>query len=213
MWKNREQAGQALAQRLSFYRSAPQTIVLGVPKGGLIVASALSHVLGLPLEAFITEKLRFHCDPEVTLGAVTERGSSFVNLMVPGDVLSHAAPLEEEVARQLINIGSRCRAYRGAKALPSMKGKTILLVDDGIDTGATMMAASQALRAEMPRRVIAVAPVGPKVVVAALGAYSDGIAVLLAPENFTALRDYYRDFAPIKESDAIKVLSGSMVAS
>ena len=155
LFQDRHDAGRQLAQALILYREARDTIVLALPRGGVVVAYEISLALHLPLDVLVTRKLGTPDNPELAMGALAETGYRHLNTDVIREFAVSQHELEEEVRRQQQEINRRIQRYRQGQRLPFLKDQTIILVDDGIATGATFYASLAALRDMRLRRLIA----------------------------------------------------------
>ncbi|HSG27563.1 MAG TPA: phosphoribosyltransferase family protein, partial [Candidatus Krumholzibacterium sp.] len=161
MFEDRLAAGQALTAELSDYDHSPDAIVLALPRGGVVVGFAIHRALDLPLDVFITRKLRAPENPEFALGALTETGYRFVNPDVQGWAADPWAEsyLARETEHQRLEIDQRKQLYRSGRDLSGIAGRTVLLVDDGVATGSTVIAAVRGLRVLGPAQIVVAAPV------------------------------------------------------
>ncbi len=208
--RDRDEAGRLLADRLGAYRRDPQALVLALPRGGVAVGAAISAALQLPLEVFLVRKLGAPGNPEYALGAVTETGTVYLNPEAREVLARHASPdeyLDRTIQAEQAEIRRRQVLYRGGRPLPSLSGRTILLVDDGIATGATFLASVQALRSlEVPRLVAAIS-VGPPETLRAVGRLVDELVWLLAPEPFFAVGNHYTNFTQVEDDEVMAYLT------
>lgn len=205
-FSDREQAGRLLAEKLGRYRGAPNTLVLGIPQGGIPVASALSRALELPLDVIISCKLMATADPGVTLGAVAETGNIRFNPELPGSVRC-ACDVAGELRRAHTELEWRREVFRGGRPLPDLSGRRVIVVDDGVITGCTITAALEGLRALRPARLAAAVPIGPLSSLGPLRRLVDELIALEAPAEFESLGLYYRDFRPVPAPELVKRLS------
>jgi putative phosphoribosyl transferase len=196
MFRDRLEAGAALATRLEEYRTA-RPIVLGLTRGGVPVAAAVARILGAPLDVVVVRKLGAPGFPECAMGAIAEGGGTYVN----AEVLRELELGEEDVAaiaeREAIDLARRVRTYRGDRGSPDVRGRTVILVDDGVATGATAHAASRAVRQRGAARVILAAPVIAAESEPELRPDADEIVAVARPSPFFALnlpRDESRGF-------------------
>ena len=209
MFVNREEAGRVLAERLIAYRDDPNALILALPRGGVAVGYAVSLALHVPMDVFLTRKLRAPGDPEYAIGAVTETGSVYLNphARQVSDSLS-ASPdyLGNEIRAQKEEIARREILYRHGRPLPVLADRTIVLVDDGIATGATFIATIQDLRSRHVRRLVAGIPVGPLDTLRGIKPMVDELLVLMVPEPFFAVGNQYMDFRRVKDDDVVRYL-------
>ena len=212
MFQNREEAGLHLAKRLEAYRDDPSGLILALPRGGVAVGYSLSLALRLPLDVFITRKLGAPYNPEYAIGAVTETGSVFLNPEARG-VLDAYSFSSEELEKQMRalqdEIARRQIIYRQGRPLPALTKRAVLLVDDGIATGATFLASVKALRGLGVQRLVAAVPVGPDSTLSLVRRQVDELVVLETPEPFFAVGNHYLDFAQVEDAGVIRYLTGA----
>jgi len=206
LFRDRRDAGARLAQTLRHYRGAPNAVVLGLPRGGVVVASVVSRQLGLPLDVLVTRKLGTPGNPELAMGALCETGYRFLNEDVIRSCGVRADQLDEAVAREQAEIRRRVARYRQGRPLVDVAGKTVVLVDDGLATGATFYASLAALRAWGVGRLVAAVPVAPFDEQDELTARVDEVALLAAPSPFYAIGQFYEDFAQLEDDEVIETL-------
>jgi len=210
MFLNREEAGQLLAERLRAYQDHPNAIILALPRGGVPVALVISQQLHLLLDVLITRKLGYPGNPEFAIGALAETGyvhlnqEALRNIEPCGELLQQH--LRAEVRRETKEITRRKTLYRASDPLPSLKGKTVLLVDDGVATGSTFLASLQALREEEVESVIAAIPVGPPDTMRNIEPLVRELVVLEEPENFRAVGLHYQDFRQVADEEVCRCL-------
>jgi putative phosphoribosyl transferase len=206
LFKDRHDAGQRLAEKLVHYKEAKDTIVIALPRGGVVVGYEVSLALRLPLDVFVTRKLGMPLNPELAMGALAETGYRHMNM----DVIRHYRVSQEEVdaeiRRQRGEIDRRIQRYRGSRALPSLKGTTIILVDDGIATGATFYASLGAILKEETTRIVAAVPVAPPQVVTELKELVAELVILHASEWFFGIGQFYERFAQVEDEEVIACL-------
>lgn len=206
MFQNREDAGRRLAARLLAYREIPDGVILALPRGGVAVAYEVSRALHLPLDVFITRKIGAPDNPEYALGAISEGGNIYVNPGAMRDYRFTAQDLKSLAAIQRQEIARRQRLYRkGQPALP-LKDKVVIIVDDGIATGATFFASVEAIRQEAPARLVAAIPVGPEDTLERVSDAVDELVVLLTPEPFWAVGSHYVDFTQVEDEEVLRYL-------
>ncbi|MDE2236853.1 MAG: phosphoribosyltransferase [Elusimicrobia bacterium] len=202
MFDDRQDAGRRLARALEQLRGSPEAVVVAVPFGGLPVAEVLAAHLRLPMESLICAKLRHSTDPELAVGAMAESGVVHLNA-VPSSERLRGADLERELVRAREEIEERRLLLHGGRSFPNLGGRTVLLVDDGMITGATMLAAAKALRAHTPARLIAAVPAAARAAARELGAQTDHLVVLESPEDFQTLDCHYRSWSRVELMEAV----------
>ncbi len=206
MFKDRHDAGRWLAQKLLPYKEAKDAIVIALPRGGVVVAYEISLALRLPLDVVITRKLGTPSNPELAMGALAETGYQHMNREVIRGYRVSPAQIEQEVVRQRCEIDRRVERYREGRPLPDVKGKTVILVDDGIATGATFFASLGALLKAEAARTIAAVPVAPPHVVAELEPLVDEVVVLHTSDWFFAIGQFYERFPQVEDEEVIACL-------
>jgi putative phosphoribosyl transferase len=196
LFRDRSEAGQRLAARLQHYREA-QPVVLALPRGGVPVGFEIARVLNAPLDLLFVRKI-----------AVAEVGGS--EIVRNEHVIRHAALpddyLIEQAAYELTEIARRRSLYRGGKPVIDVAGKTAIVVDDGIATGATVRAALRALRRAHPAKIVLAVPVAPEDTVAKLAEEADEICCLETPADFGAISQFYRTFQQTSDEEVIDLL-------
>ncbi|MBI5854152.1 MAG: phosphoribosyltransferase, partial [Nitrospirae bacterium] len=194
LFKDRHAAGKRLAQRLLHYKGAKDTIVIALPRGGAVVGYDISLALRLPLDVLITRKLGTPSNPELAMGALAETGYLHMNSDVIRQYRVSKVQIDEETLCQKSEINRRIQRYREGRALPSLKGRTVILVDDGIATGATFFASLGALLKAETARTVAAVPVAPPRVLAELKSLVDEVVALHTPEWFFGIGQFYEQF-------------------
>lgn len=211
MFRDREDAAGQLAQRLQG-RAFRDPLVLAIPRGGVVTGAVLAQELGADLDVVLARKLRAPDQPECALGAVSETGGVF---LVPelGEVPRWLRDyLASEQAHQLAEIARRRKLFRGVRPAAPLRGRTVIVTDDGIATGATMIAALQVARAQRPHELIVAAPVAPANRVEEVGRWCDQMICLLVPEDFWAVGQFYADFRTVEDAEVIKLLRTAVSA-
>ncbi|HEX3033746.1 MAG TPA: phosphoribosyltransferase [Thermodesulfobacteriota bacterium] len=204
LFQDRKEAGKELAEKLSKYKGVTNLIVLALPRGGVPVAFEVTRHLGAPLDVFITRKLGFPDNPELAIGALAENGEVFLN----NDLVNYYTKeyLEEEVLYQKEEIKRRQALYRGELILPAFKNKTVILIDDGVATGATMIATIRALRASGIKKLVVAVPVAPEEIIEELSGLADELVVLYTPSPFIAVGMHYSDFRQVSDAEVKEYL-------
>lgn len=202
---NRVEAGQRLATALKGV-AFKDGIVLSIPRGGVVVGYEVAEALNLPLDVIVPRKLGAPGNPEYAIGAITEDGTVILDenaveyLNVPQDYI------ERESANQKLEIQRRMRLYRQDAPYPDLKGRDVIVVDDGIATGSTMKAALASVRNCGANTVTAAIPVGPPSTIEALKKLADRVVCLFTPESFFAIGEFYDDFSQTTDDEVIYLL-------
>lgn len=194
MFQNRKDAGQQLAQELSAYQGKENVIVLGLPRGGVPVAYEVADELDLPLDVFVVRKLGVPGNPELAMGAITSG-----DIRVMNDDVVRQARVSEEAIQQVMErekkkLHRREKTYRGVRPGLAVEGKTVLLIDDGLATGATMRAAVRALQERNPERIVVAVPTAPPRTCSEFETLVDEVICLSTPRAFMGVGGSYRSF-------------------
>jgi putative phosphoribosyl transferase len=204
VFTDRADAGRRLADELP---SLDRPVVLALPRGGVPVGDAVARVLGAPLDVFVVRKLGLPAQPELAMGAVASGGARVLNEAVLAHADVPADVLEEVAARELAEVEARERLYRGDRTAPHLAGRDVVLVDDGLATGATMRAAVAALRTHEPSRVLAAVPVAPLETAAAFAREGIELVCPFRPREFVSVGSWYRDFGQVSDEEVIRLIS------
>jgi len=204
-FRDRTEAGQLLAEQLEAYERHPEAIVLALPRGGMPVAYEIANKLRLPLDVFVVRKLGVPGYKELAMGAIASGGVRVLNEDVLR-ALPGADQMVAEVTRQETReLERRERDYRGDRPSPELSGRFVILIDDGLATGATMLAAIAALRKKTPAKIIVAVPVCPPETLPEIERVADETVTLFAPAWFRGVGQFYDDFAQISD-DEVRVL-------
>jgi predicted phosphoribosyltransferase len=207
-FRDRPEAGRALALRLRWWAGA-HPMVLGIPRGGMVVADPVAQALDAPLDAIVAVKLRAPGNPELAIGALAEGGVSVLDVAAPALRRATPAQLEREALRASGELRRRVALYRGDRAPIALEGRTVVVVDDGLATGATARAALRAVRAHHPRTVVLAVPVGAPDTVAALAPEADHVVCPARPDPLTAVGAWYEDFRPTSDAEVVRLLAAT----
>lgn len=207
MFRNREEAGRMLADKLSQYRNDRTALILALPRGGVAVGYQLSLALHIPLDVFITRKIGAPGNLEYAIGAVAETGSRYLNQEAVSSFGLSRYELDRLIHVQEKEIARRKHMYRQGRPLQQLTGRTVLLVDDGIATGSTFMASALAIRGLQPHRLVGVIPVGPPSTIREVRAQVDELVVLMTPDPFEAVGSFFVDFTQVEDRDVVEYLN------
>lgn len=205
-FRDRVDAGRLLGATLREL-DLTDPLILGLPRGGVVIAAEVARVLDVRFDVFVARKIGHPYHPELGLGAVAEGGDPTYD----DKALRHHALTPDDLApvveAERAELARRVAAYRGARALPPLSSRTVVLVDDGIATGGTARAALQALRSRDPDRLVFAVPVGPKRAPAQLEDYADDIVILCTPTFFGAVGQWYDEFAQVSDDEVLALLA------
>jgi putative phosphoribosyl transferase len=207
LFADRREAGRQLAARLIAYARRPDAVVLGLPRGGVIVAAEVARALEVQLDVFVVRKLGAPGQEELAMGAVASGGACALNREIIGSVGLSERQLERAVTAAKRDVADRERRYRGEHPGPVLRGRAVIVVDDGLATGATMRAAVQAIRIAQPARLIVAVPVASWTASAALEREVDELVCLRTPEPFGAVGIWYADFEQVTDEQVREALT------
>ena len=206
IYSDRREAGRVLASKLMKYNDRPDVIVLGLPRGGVPVAYEVASALNAPLDIFLVRKLGVPGHEELAMGAIATGGVRVLNdevfeyFRIPDNVIDAIA------AEELTELRRRERAYRGDRPEPDVKGKTVILVDDGLATGSTIRAAAQALRQQGPAKIVVAVPVSAPQTCDEYRIGVDEIVCAVTPEPFLGVGRWYDDFSQTSDEEVHELL-------
>jgi len=202
-FKNREEAAQQLAVRLAAYKGL-NPLILGVPRGAVPMARIIADALGGELDVVLVRKLRAPGQPELAIGAVDEAGT-----VLKGSYYGLAGEeyLRDEIRTQLEVIRARREMYTRARKPVDPAGRTVVIVDDGIATGSSMLSAIRSVRARKPKKLIVAIGVAPAETLARIRAETDDMICLAAPEEFYAVGQFFEDFSEVTDANMVTALT------
>lgn len=207
MFYDRNDAGRRLSSRLAEYADRNDAVVLGLPRGGVVVASEVARRLHLPLDVFVVRKLGVPARPELAMGALAGDGTYVLDERMIATLNVSDAELRAVIERERQELQRRERAYRGLAAEPRVRGKTVLLVDDGMATGATMRVAATAVRRGEPEEIVVAVPIGAERTCEALLDVADRVVCPYRPEPFVAVGLFYEDFSQTTDEEVGRLLA------
>lgn len=204
---NRRDAGRQLAQKLRRFSKRDDAIVLGLPRGGVPVAFEIAQALQLPMDVLVVRKLGVPGQEELAMGAIASGGVRVLSSDVIVDAGIDTPTIERVTAEQTRELVRREQAYRGHRLYPLLENKIVILVDDGIATGATVRAAVQSLRMHAPKSIVLAVPVAAPEALDMLAGDVDEITCLLTPRPLFGIGEWYEDFSQLSDDDVRALLS------
>lgn len=204
-YADRREAAQRLVEDLADYQTH-HPLVLGIPRGGVVIADTVARELNAELDVVLTRKLGAPGNPELAVGAVAESGTVYIQRLVADKVGANEDYIEQEKARQLAEIGARRERYRAVLPRVPLEGRTVIVVDDGIATGATMQASVWAAREEDPSRIVVAVPVASQDAIERLEREADEVVCPYVPEYFYAIGQFYADFGQVDDEQVLEIL-------
>jgi putative phosphoribosyl transferase len=210
IFRDRQDAGIQLADKLKGYKHSGEAIVLALPRGGVVTGFEIARVLDLPMDVLIVRKIGFPGQSEFGIGAVSETGTVVLNSAIISSYGVEDEYIQIEIARQKEEVERRIRIYRKGKRILDLEGKKIILVDDGVATGATLKAAISALKKEKIKGLIAAIPVSPPETAEDLKGMVDEFICLNTPADFMAVGNYYDDFQQVPDQTVVEMLEKSV---
>lgn len=207
LFSSREQAAELLAQELIRYKGQ-HALVLAIPRGAVPMGSVVASLLDGELDIVLTHKLCAPMDPEYAIGSVDESGWVYISPAAASGGINPAY-LEQEKERQLDSLKHRRARLKPGQKPAAIKGRIVIIIDDGLATGATMIAALHAIRAQEPAKLICAIPVAPADTLDKVSQLADEMICLQVPHNFRSVGQFYRHFPQVEEDEVIRLLSAS----
>lgn len=204
---NRFDAGKRLAKELTEYKEHPHTLILALPRGGVPVAYVIATELSLPLDVFLVRKIGVPDHSELAMGSIASEGMVYLNDAIIRDLQIPQDAVDNAIASEMVELKRRVIAYRGDKPYPDLKDKTIILVDDGIATGATIRVAIEGIRKKKPTRIILAVPVAPPSTLDEIAPDVERIICPLKPVNFSAVGLWYDIFGQTSDDEVCDLLA------
>ncbi|HEY4741828.1 MAG TPA: phosphoribosyltransferase [Candidatus Acidoferrales bacterium] len=209
IFRDRKCAGQKLAEQLARFRENASFVVLGLPRGGVPVAAEIAQELGAPLDVFVVRKLGVPQHEELAFGAIASGGVRVVDTEIVDELAIPNAAINGVLEREMKELQRRELAYRRGMPAVDVKDRIVILVDDGIATGASMRAAVEALRKLGPARIVVAVPVASPHAVRQLSKVADEVVCLSAPEDFSAVGQWYADFQSTTDEEVTAALESA----
>lgn len=205
-FQTRQNAGQQLAQKIKHLKGAKDLIILGLPRGGVVVAHEIAQNLNCPLDVIICRKIGAPGNPEFAIGAISESGGEFFNPVIRGAIDISEVYIQKTIKEEQEKIKMYQQAFRRGKPLPSLKGKTVIITDDGAATGMTMKAAIDAAQKQDAAKVIVALPVTPPDTAEEISELADEAIILETPLSFMAVGQFYAEFNQVETEEVQKIL-------
>ena len=203
MFLDRQEAGARLASALYRFSGKSDVVVIGIPRGGVVVASEVSKRLGAPLDVVVVKKLGYPGNPELALGAASP-DAFYLNEELAAFIPKTS--IDEEVKAKQREGRERIKMLKGSHKPISLNGKTVIVVDDGVATGASMMMAVRVLRGMNPASIIVAVPVAPPDTVRELKSIADEVVALMQPSDFSAVGQFYTEFTQVSDEEAKRLI-------
>jgi erythromycin esterase-like protein/predicted phosphoribosyltransferase len=213
LFRDRQDAGAALAGLLDRYRNQPDVVVLGLPRGGVPVASEVAVALGAPLDVFVVRRLGVPGSAEIAMGAIASGGVVVLNDDIVRDLRIPPEQIQQAAEREGRELARSERAYREGRPMPDLTGRTVLLVDDGLATGAVLRAAVQAVGQLQPGRLVVAVPAAPESTCRDLLFGADEVVCATTPASFSTVGESYWDAAPVTDEDVRDILRAAAAAT
>lgn len=212
LFHDRTEAGKKLGAALSEFKGR-NSVVLGIPRGGVVVAYEVAKALGAPLDIVVTRKIEAPGEPEYALGAVTQEGDVIMDRQAAESLGASQEYLDAQIEKKRGEVNERMKKFRGDAPYPDLEGKVVIIVDDGIATGSSVGAAVMSVRKRKPREIVVAVPVAPKDAVETLTGDGNRVVCLETPGPFLAIGEFYAVFSQVEDEEVKNVLEMSRSAS
>ncbi|MFC1626898.1 phosphoribosyltransferase [Patescibacteria group bacterium] len=207
MFVDRKDAGEKLASRMNVSPNE-QIVVIGLARGGIVIAKAIGDRLSCPFDILVVKKLTLPIEPELAIGAVAPDSVSVVNHRLAQQLGADSSQIQEQISDKSKDINRQENVYRKARSYIKVKRKTVIIADDGAATGATMEVSIKWMKKKSARKIIVAIPVAPKDVVEQFKKMVDDVVVLETPEDFQAVGQFYTDFKQVEDEEVVRVMRG-----
>ncbi len=208
IFRNREEAGKKLAEAVKQFKGL-DVVVLGIPRGGVVVANEVAKALGATLDIVVTRKIEAPGEPEYALGAVTQEGDVIMDRQAAESLGASQAYLDDQVRKKREEVRDRMQRLRGGAPYPRLEGKVVMIVDDGIATGSSVGAAVMSVKKRNPKEVVVAVPVAPADAVETLSGEGVKVVCLETPGPFLAIGEFYGDFDQVEDMEVKRILEES----
>lgn len=208
IFSNRKEAGIKLAGQLAKYKDDKDVIILGLPRGGLPVALEVAKAIDAPLDVFVVRKVGAPYNEEFAMGAVAQDGGIYMDDSVVDMLRVSEDTLNKLIEKKRKEVDERVKKFRGSRPPLKLKGKTVILVDDGVATGSTMKAAIKVLNSLELKKLVVAVPVAPPSTIHELKAMANEMICLYQDDGFMAVGQYYIDFGQVEDSEVVAILEG-----
>jgi putative phosphoribosyl transferase len=202
------EAGKKLAEALRGFRGM-DVVVLGIPRGGVVVANEVANALGSPLDIVVSRKIEAPGEPEFALGAVTQEGDVILDRQAAESLGASREYIDDQIRKKKEEVNDRVQRFRPDVPYPSLTGKVVLIVDDGIATGSSVSAAVMSVRKRKPKEIVIAVPVAPRDALEALTEDGTKVVCLETPGPFFAIGEFYRDFGQVEDVEVKRILDRS----
>jgi len=209
LFKDRESAGKQLAASMMHYAHEKDAIVLGLPRGGVVVAYEVAKALYLPLDVICPRKIGAPSNPEFAIGAITETGEGIFNDSIIEEMQISKEYLEQAIESEKQQALRRLHLFRKNRPPRNLKDKIVIIVDDGLATGSTMLAAVKSVKHEGAKKIVVAVPVAPWHTAEELQVCVDEVICLATPSDFMAIGQFYQDFDQVEDEEVVEFLDGS----
>jgi len=205
VFKDRVEAGKRLAEALRGFRGK-DVVVLGIPRGGVVVAREVAEALGSPLDVVVTRKIEAPGEPEFALGAVTQEGDVIMDRQAAESLGASKEYIDDQIRKKKEEVSDRMQRLRADVPYPSLQGKVVVIVDDGIATGSSVSAAVMSVKKRKPKEIVVAVPVAPRDAIETLTEDGTKVVCLETPGPFLAIGEFYRDFGQVEDIEVKRIL-------
>lgn len=208
LFRDRTEAGRRLAAALSGFKGR-DVVVLGIPRGGVVVAEEVAKALGAPLDIVVTRKIEAPGEPEFALGAVTQEGEVIMDRQAAESLGATQEYLDNQIRLKRAEVAERTARFRGEAPYPALEGRVVIVVDDGIATGSSVAAAVMSVKKRRPGEIVVAVPVAPKDAVETLTGDGNRVVCLETPGDFLAIGEFYGSFEQVEDDEVKRILERS----